>query len=225
MPCCFTSSKFYSNVTSSLVPSLTSLSPKLTIPISLGWCLFLIFCMCNYLHTTHFIHSVCIQLATWAEFKIVGFLFFFFLISSLLVHKILSGSMGVAYCTPMRRRGKSLHIHAEGTETLMVGWLYWSASWSHLAFGGDMPPPSFGICACSHETATLSDVLLLNQGSDIQQMCSEFFGAYGNSFCPVTQECMIYSSLRRCRLYKQCIMPQIPALLLSVFIWEFDAIS
>lgn len=222
MPRCFTSSKFYSNVTSSLVPSLTTLSPKLTIPIFLGCSLFLIFCMYNYLYTTHFTHLVCIQLTTWAEFKIV---LFFFLISSLLFHKILSGHMGVAYCIPMRRRGKSLHIPAESTATLMVGWLYWSAPWSHLAFGGDMPPPSFGICACSHETATLSDVLLLTQGSDIPQMCSEFLGAHGNSFCPVTQECMIYSSLRRCRLYKQCIMPQIPALLLSVFIWESDAIS
>lgn len=224
MPCCFTSSKFYSNVTSSLVPSLTTLSPKLTIPLSLGCSLFLIFCMYNYLYTTHFTHSVFIQLATWAEFKIVV-VFFFYLISSLLFHKILSGSMGVAYCIPMRRREKSLHIHAEGTATLKGGWCYWSAAWSHPAFGGDTPPPSFGICVCSHETATLSDVLLLNQGSDIPQMCSEFLGAHGNSFCPVTQECMIYSSLRRCGLYKQCIMPQIPALLLSVFIWESDAIS
>ena len=138
MSCCFTSSKFYSNVTSSLGPSLTSLSPKLTIPISLGCCLFLIFCMCNYLHTTHFIHSVCIQLATWAEFKIVGF-FFFFLISSLLIHKILSGSMGVAYCTPHEEEREEPshpcrgHRNLDGGLTLLVCFLVPSCFWRWYA--------------------------------------------------------------------------------------------
>lgn len=98
----------------------------------------------------------------------------FFQISPLHFHKTSSGSTGVAYFILMMRRETSPQIHAESTVTLMVGWLHWSAPWSHLIFWGDMSPLSFGICACSHGTATSSGLFLLNQGSDIPQMCSEF---------------------------------------------------
>lgn len=32
----------------------------------------------------------------------------------------------------------------------LVGWLDWSAPWSHLDFWSDMPPNSFGACTSSH---------------------------------------------------------------------------
>lgn len=145
-------------------------------------------------------------------------LVFCFLISSLLFPKTLAVSVGVAYCilpggggwgrsSGPQREPCSLPGGIASWTGPLPGLIY--LPWESVLWDLYLPwssPPEPGLW---HSTDVLRVPLLR---------------ACGNSFYPATQECMIYSSLRECRLYKQCRTPQIPALLLSVFVWESDAI-
>lgn len=136
----------------------------------------------------------------------------------LLFPKTLFGSMGVASCIMMKRkRKKSPQIHAEPSSlTGGVAGLVCSLILSGLL--GWYAITFLGVCAPSHKTVTSNGFFLLNQGSNNPQMCWEFL-------CWSTWEIFLFFYPRMydlfiakgSRLYKQCIMPQIPALLLLVF--------
>lgn len=160
---------------------LTGTLPDHSVPkahhTSLPWLLYFWSLACVTIYNTiHFTYWVCIQLPSWADPNgyFVFWVFFFSDFTSSLSQAIAWKHRRSLLHPDEEEEGKNPQIHAESTAASVLEWLDWSAPWSHLAFWR-WYATAFLCHLCPQPwDCHLQWYFLLNQGSDISQMCSEF---------------------------------------------------